>query len=271
MKLTEAERETIASFGRSYGFARSPVMQAIERSVCGGDYGGTSWTTREEAVLLGHALSLQPAKTLLEIGAGSGWPSLFLAKRFGCSAVLVDLPTEGLRVAFERARLEKLSGRCLIAQADATQLPLAGHAFEAIVHSDVLCCLKDKLGVLRECRRTIREDGRMAFTVIFVAAQLSGRDHADAVAAGPPFVEAEMDYESLLARSGWRLESQIDLTDAFHASMRRMVDAQDVYADQLMQLMGPFESTEWLSRTRSKVPAIARGLIRRAMFVAEPA
>src|SRR5690349_1601835 len=115
MASTTAELEAIKAFDKSYASARAPVMQAIERVVCGCNYGGTSWTTKDEAVLLGNSLSLAPGKTLLEIGAGSGWPSLFLATRFGSSVVLVDLPAEGLRLATERAQKDNLTGRCLIA------------------------------------------------------------------------------------------------------------------------------------------------------------
>jgi ubiquinone/menaquinone biosynthesis C-methylase UbiE len=193
---TAAEIASIDQFEQSYRSGRSDVMRSIERSVCGCDYGGTSWTTRDEAERVGDALALAPGKMLLEVGAGAGWPSLYLAKSRGCSTVLVDLPLEGLRVASERVRSDGLSDRCFVAQADGAALPLEDASFDAISHSDVLCCLPDKLGVLCECRRTIRATGRMAFTVIFVAANLSPSDHAEAVAAGPAFVETENTYDT---------------------------------------------------------------------------
>ena len=270
MGHTKAERDTIDAFDASYGLARSEVMQAIERSVCGCNYGGTSWTTREEALALGERLSLTPDKTLLEVGSGSGWPSLFLSKEFGCAAVLVDLPLEGLRLAGERAQADGLSERCRIVQADAAALPLADKAFDAIAHSDVLCCLMDKLGVLRECRRTVRDDGRLAFTVIYVDPEIRESERAEAIAAGPPFVDTDMEYERMLAQTGWRITSQIDLTHAFVESVRRMVATQRQYASGLKAVMGTAEATDWLLRTQSKLPALERGLLRRTLFVAEP-
>lgn len=270
MARSEAERTAIEQFDQSYRYATSAVILSIEHSVCGCAYGGTSWTTREEAEAIGKALALAPGKRLLEVGAGSGWPSLYLAKLTGCSAVLVDLPFEGVRVASERAQADGLADRCFVAQADGAALPLKGQTFDAISHSDVLCCLPDKLGVFRECRRAIRYNGRMAFTVIYITENLPAVDYADALAAGPPFVETETDYETMLARTGWRLASRTDLTSTFANSMRRMVEVREGHADQLTELMGGPEYEEMITRMREKLPATNRGLLQRAMFVAEP-
>jgi cyclopropane fatty-acyl-phospholipid synthase-like methyltransferase len=267
---SESERTAIEQFNQSYRYATSAVIGSIERSVCGCAYGGTSWTTREEAEGIAQALALAPGKRLLEVGAGAGWPSLYLAKLTGCSAVLVDLPLEGLRVASERIEADGLGERCFVAQADGAALPLKGQAFDAISHSDVLCCLTNKLGVLRECRNAVRESGRMAFTVIFVAASLGAEDYAEALAAGPQFVETETDYEAMLAHTGWRLASRVDLTQTFANSMKRMVEAREAHADQLAELMGALQYEEMITQMRAKLPATKRGLLERAMFVAEP-
>ncbi len=50
---------------------------------------GTNWTMRHEARLAGELLQLGPGKRLLEVGAGSGWPGLYLAGTTGCDVRLV--------------------------------------------------------------------------------------------------------------------------------------------------------------------------------------
>ncbi len=88
----------IERFAQEYRLGQAEVARAIERRVCGCDYGGTSWTTREEARRLGELLDLAPGRRLLEVGAGSGWPGLYLAATTGCEVTLADLPFEGLSV-----------------------------------------------------------------------------------------------------------------------------------------------------------------------------
>lgn len=271
MTRSAVESEMLAQFDQSYERMRAPAMMAIERRVCGCDYGGTSWTTREEAELLAKTLGLDGNKRLLEIGAGAGWPALYLAKLTGCAAILTDLPPAGLRLAENRAALDGLDRRCHIVRADGADLPLDRASVDAISHSDVLCCLPDKLGVLRECRRTIRASGRMAFFVIFVAEGLSAQDHAQAVAAGPPFVEAEACYSELLERAGWRPVDAVDVTSVFAKSMQTMLSEREAHADQLSNLIGASEYERMIARDKRKIPAIERRLLRRALFVAEPA
>ena len=66
-------------FATSYEVSSLPAMREVERTVLGCDYGGTSWTTRAQAEQIVEMLDLQPDLHLLDIGAGSGWPGLFLA------------------------------------------------------------------------------------------------------------------------------------------------------------------------------------------------
>lgn len=100
------------NFARDYEIAQEPLMREIERRVRGSDYGATSWTTREQAEQAAVRLGLVRGQNLLELGAGSEWPALFLAALSGCDVVLTDLPLSGLRIARQRAASDGLDGRC---------------------------------------------------------------------------------------------------------------------------------------------------------------
>jgi hypothetical protein len=77
------------AFADSYEISSLPAMQAIERTVLGCDYGGTSWTTAEQVQLTVRKLRLGKGDHVLDIGAGSGWPGLFLATQSGCGVTLL--------------------------------------------------------------------------------------------------------------------------------------------------------------------------------------
>lgn len=115
------------------------LMAEMEREVMGCDYGITSYTRRSQAERIGQLLELRPGIRLLDVGAGSGWPGLFLARTTGCDVTLVDKPLQGLRVASERAVKERLSGECWLAAGDGSALPFRSGWFDAITHCDVLC------------------------------------------------------------------------------------------------------------------------------------
>ena len=206
--LSPAERALRERFEAIYATCEAPVMRAIERSVCGCDYGATSWTTREEADRIGALLALGSGVRLLDLGAGTGWPALYLAKTTGCDVTLTDLPATGLRIAMERALADREPGVRGAAVADGAALPFRAAAFDAISHSDVPCCLPRKREVLAACRHIIRDGGRMAFSILAVAPDLAPASYSRAVANGPDFIGTEADYPTLLRETGWSLDQE---------------------------------------------------------------
>lgn len=270
MTLSREEQAQSQRLNELYIRAQSPVMLSIERSVCGCDYGGTSWTTRAEAEQLVALLRLKPGMVLLDVGAGSGWPGLYMAKTSGCDVVLVDLPLAGLRVAVQRARKDRMPATFGAVVADAATMPFPDGSFDAVSHSDLLCCLRQKRAALKACRDVIRQDGRMAFTVISIAPGLSPEKYKQAVANGPEFMETEANYPTLLGQAGWTTVHFRDITPDFGASCRRQVQVDMERKDALEALIGASEFAERQAGWRSKLKAIEDGLLRRELFVATP-
>ncbi|MDH3396521.1 MAG: hypothetical protein OEM81_01685, partial [Acidimicrobiia bacterium] len=86
--MDEAERATIEEFERRYRLGEAPARRRVEQLVLGSDYGATSYTTVSQAADLAQRLQLGPDVSLLDLGAGSGWPGLYLAAATGCRVVL---------------------------------------------------------------------------------------------------------------------------------------------------------------------------------------
>ena len=270
MARSQEEQELSEHFADEYLRAQTPVMLDLERAVCGCDYGGTSWTTRAEAEQIGRVLELGRGRKLLEVGAGSGWPALFLAGRSDCDAILVDIPHQALRIAADRVASESYDGELSLTVADGACLPFKANLFDAISHSDVLCCLAPKRDVLSECRRVIHRDGKMVFSVISIASGLTCADYARAVDCGPPFVEAECEYPELLEQTGWKVIDRIDVSDAYEDTGRRHNREVEARANKMTELLGEAEFTELLAKRKRNVEAVADRIVQRDLFVASP-
>ena len=104
MSRTHDEQAHTGRLEQQYRDRTSEVFLEIEHEALGCNYGGTSWTARGEAERMAELLPLRSGIRALEIGAGSGWPGIFLSRRSGCAVTLLDLPREGLRIARRRAR-----------------------------------------------------------------------------------------------------------------------------------------------------------------------
>ena len=270
MALTPAEIAKRQCFAQTYGRSQCPAVLAVERRVCGCDYGGNGWTTRDEACRVAELLGLRPGLRLLDVGAGAGWPGLYFVTQTGCAATFVDLPLNGLQVAAERAAKDRIAERCGFAVADGSRLPFRDASFDAVSHSDVLCCLKDKRGVLEACRRVIRDGGRMVFTVIWITPGLSPDDYERALACAPEFGEVEADYPTLLGQTGWEVSGSFDVTAGYASTLRDFMRADRELEDELKALLGAAEFAERQDGCRSGLAGVEEGLLRRDLFVATP-
>ena len=242
-------------------------MRALERDVLGCDFGGTSWTTKSQADQIPAALGLDAESHLLELGAGTGWPGVYLAGLAACDVTLTDIPVNALRHAQQRAAEEHVENRCRSVAASGAALPFASATFKAISHSDVLCCLPEKLEMLQECRRVACDGARMLFYVIAPRRGLSGADLDRACEVGPPFVGVPDDYDELVKISGWSLLEKTDLTDEYLQALNRLVDGLQAGANELPEVLGPDEYVEHLNHRRSQIEAIEDGLLEREGFL----
>ena len=102
--MTTWEQQTAGRFAERYRIAAAEVSRRVELAVIGGDWGANGYTTMTQADLLARELNLRPGMLLLDLGAGRGWPGLYLAASTGSGVVLADVPVEALRLAAGRAR-----------------------------------------------------------------------------------------------------------------------------------------------------------------------
>jgi len=270
MRGTPEQQVIYRRFAKKYELLQADVMRRIERSVCGCDYGATSWTTLAEARIISGMLALEPGDQLLDVGSGSGWPGIYLAKEMGCDVAMTDLPLGGLRIALDRAKADKIGGASWASVADAATLPFRNGIFDAIFHSDVLCCLTEKLAVLKSCRRVVRVDGKMVFSVILITPGLADAEYERAAASGPPFVSADGLYPEMLDRAGWDLTDRRDLTADYEKTVGHMLDQLERHADEVDAVFGEDDAAQERARRRATVDALGQGLVRRELFSVGP-
>ena len=113
-------------------------MLAAEVEVLGSDYQANGYTTMAQADLLGDVLDLKPGQRLLDLGAGCGWPGLYLASRHGCDVLSIDPVADGMGVAHRRAMADGLADRAAAIVGEGLHPPLRSRSVDAVIHTDVL-------------------------------------------------------------------------------------------------------------------------------------
>ncbi len=102
---------------------------------------------------------------LLDLGTGTGALALAVLERWpGARVTGVDPSSRMLDVAADRARLRwsALPGRLRLVVASGDRLPLADQSMDYVVSSFVIQLVPKRSAVLREVRRVLRPEGRVA-------------------------------------------------------------------------------------------------------------
>ena len=123
--------------------------------------GGTILTER-----LGVLLRLSPDDLVLDVASGNGTSAIFLAQRFGCRVVGIDLSAENVTRAAAEAARRGLASRLHFEAGDAERLPLAASAVDAIICECAFCTFPDKARAAHEFARVLKPGGRVGVSDI---------------------------------------------------------------------------------------------------------
>lgn len=160
--------------------------------------GGIAATER-----IAEIIDPQPGDELLDVGCGVGIGPVYLAARYGCRVVGVDITPRMLERAQERAQRHSVSDLLDYRLADMHALPFADGRFDAAIAESVLTFSADKTHVVDELLRVVRPGGRIAFTeAIWVQPPPPEKAAFMAEAAGMPHgVLNHAEWQAILERS----------------------------------------------------------------------
>ncbi len=112
----------------------------------------------EATKILAKRCGISEDKIILDAGCGSGSTSIFLAKRFGCKIIGVDVDHNLLMKANSSAQKESLTHKTAFRFADIQDLPFQDGTFDgAIIQATLIFTEKPK--ALRMIAKKVRENG----------------------------------------------------------------------------------------------------------------
>ncbi|MBL1100361.1 class I SAM-dependent methyltransferase [Streptomyces coffeae] len=157
-------------------------------------------------------LGLRTGDAVLDAGCGTGraLPALLTAVGPEGTVLGADLTPAMLEAAVRAGR----DGAASLVLADVTRLPLRDGGLDAVFAAGLISHLGEPGPGLRELARVVRPGGRLALFHPVGRAALAAR-HGRPLT--PDDLRAEPNLRSLLARSGWRLESYTDEDTRFLA------------------------------------------------------
>jgi arsenite methyltransferase len=105
-------------------------------------------------------------KYVLVVGCGVGVTPCYLAKKYGCWVVGVDLSPKMVERSKERAKREDVDDRIEFRVADAQNLPFKDATFDAIICESVNAFIDDKPKAISEYVRVIKPGGYLGLNEV---------------------------------------------------------------------------------------------------------
>lgn len=231
-KLEEAVLRAITQSGKDasrLGFADLATMDEFH---VGGLEATKSVATRME---------LHPGLRLIDVGSGIGGPARYFAAEHNCNVVGIDLTEEFVQVASSLTRLVKLGHLAEFRHASALEIPFASETFDRAYMMHVGMNIADKVGVFREVRRVLKNDGIFAvFDILRTDVNGSLRYPLPwAMTEETSFVSEIKDYREALERAGFRIvqernQRQFAIDFTRKAASRMASDGPPVLGLQLL-------------------------------------
>ncbi|MDZ7292869.1 MAG: class I SAM-dependent methyltransferase [candidate division KSB1 bacterium] len=147
---------------------------------------------------------IEDAREVLNVGCGVGVGSTYIAKKYGCHVVGVDISEKMIEWSRRRAREEKVEAKVEFRTADVLDLPFAAGRFDVVFAESVLIFVEDKAQAIRECVRVTKPGGYVGLNEGFWTERPPPDLVALAKEAVGPCVPTIEDWRALWEASGLR-------------------------------------------------------------------
>jgi hypothetical protein len=120
--------------------------------------------------------------------------------------------------------------------------------------------------VLRASHRVLKPGGTNAFTVIAVSEGLSAEQREEAIAAGPPHVDADLSYPDLMHAAGFDHVEATDVTRLYLHTLTSWWREWETESVELRRILGGDDYTERQANRKRAIRAVRDGLLHRYLI-----
>src|SRR5260221_13820570 len=146
----------------------------------------------EETRSLARLAGLKEGISIVDVGSGLGGPARTLAAEFGCHVTGLDLTEEFCHAAEMLTERTGLNGQVTFQWGNGLEMPFADSIFDVAWTQFAGMNIEDKPRFYSECRRVLKDGGRLAFHEVMAGS---------AAKVPPPAASADSDCARLLTRT----------------------------------------------------------------------
>ena len=228
-------------------------------------YGGTEATD-----LLAQGLELGPGSRVLDICSGLGGTSRYLAHRYGCKVVGVDLNQTRTEGAVALTRRVGLDSRVTHIRGNALALDFPAESFDAAISQESFLHIADKADLFACCRGLLRKGGRLGFTDWIALPGITDADRrrlSEGIAAVD--IVSPESYREYLEQCGFRHVRFEDVSPGWRVILRDRLRMYESLREETVRRFGEARHQHYIAAYRIFVEVIEEGRLGGGRFFAE--
>lgn len=181
-------------------------------------------------------LNLEKGQLVLDVGCGIGGGAFYMAKEFGVQVIGIDLSSNMINIALERAReADVTENEVQFEIADATKREYTPNSFDLVYSRDTILHISDKLALFKKFYKWLKVGGKLFITDYCC----SDGEHTDQFKA---YVQqrgytllSPTNYGKVLEAAGFVNVSATDSTDLFVQCLHKELAVVENMKDEFIQ------------------------------------
>jgi ubiquinone/menaquinone biosynthesis C-methylase UbiE len=122
---------------------------------------------KESTIEITNLAEIQPGQNVLDVGCGLGGSARYIADKFDCSIMGIDLTKEYIDVAKKLTEYVGLTDKVSFKQGSALELPFPSNHFDIVWTEHTQMNISNKGKFYEELSRVLKPNGRLVFHDIF--------------------------------------------------------------------------------------------------------
>ncbi len=170
--------------------------------------------------ILAEKAGIHSLSDVLDVCCGIGGPARYLAYRFGCRVVGLDITESRIQSAMRLTQRVKLDHLVDFRHGNALDMPFEDDTFDVVIGQEAWVHVPDKPRLLAECARVLKSSGIIAFTDFLRSDDMQPAELKRWQQYWVNFAIPETfdGYRDLLAKTGFTLVEQSDLSRQWQES-----------------------------------------------------
>ena len=190
--------------------------------------------------ILAEKAGIHSLSYVLDVCCGIGGPSRYLAYRYGCRVMGLDITESRIHSAYRLTKMVNLDHLVDFRLGNALDMPFEDDTFDVVIGQEAWVHVPDKPRLLAECARVLKSSGIIAFTDFLRSddMQLAELKRWQQYWVNFAIPETFDGYRDLLAKAGFALVEENDLSRQWQESHIKQSEWMRNMRDEMIAKFG---------------------------------